>query len=512
MTAGAIALFLTVSAKVLSFGRDVVLSTVFGANAATDAFFIANTIPGVVWAGVIVTINAVFLPLYIARRVESRAGAAEFATEAVQIYFVLGLLVALGCMLGAETIVKMTAPGAPPSTLAEARVLTVIMAFGFVFSGYVAVQNAVQQANGFYRAPLMVPVLNNLIAIVGVVIAGGFGDIRIAVIAAVGAWVVQSPIQRWQTRTFYRSSRRLLISRKLLQRLTLLSLPVMLGTFLDQINIYVGIYLAGGLGEGAISHLNYASRLAMFLASAFSTLVSYFLFPRLAGDAAAGEDSRTARTIALGVLTVAFATAPLMVLSFQLRHDVVAIVYGHGALLPAGLAATASAFAYFSAGIVFIAVREVFNRMFFSYNRMTTPLAIGVVATLANLGSTILLVRSMGTSGIALGASIGAAVYTIGQLLVIAVWKPRLLDARLATGTVAIAVAILPAWLACAVALPHLAGFAPLPRLFVATLLFGVVFLIAAAPLAWFGGYAPLLRNLFGHDPQVAGDAGRTGG
>lgn len=493
LSLGLIATALTLVGKVLAFGRDVALSQFFGASYATDAFFIANAIPGVLWATIHVTIGIVFLPLYVARLAEGAGTAQRFAQESVQIYVLLGLLMTGLCVVGAGPIVAATSAQAPPETLALARNLTAIMAVGFCFSGYVAVQNAILQAHGRFGPPLVVPVVNNAVAIVGVVLAYFYGDIRIAVVFAVLGWVVQSPIQRLLTRRFYPSTWRIKIAPEDLRRLALLSLPVMLGTFLDQINIYIGIYLAGGMGPGAISHLNYASRLAMFLATTFSMLVSYFLFPRLAADAVAADDNRTAKTLALGILLVVAATLPPTVVSVMMREDLVDLVYGRGALSAGDIVATATAYAFFALGIVFIAVREIFNRLFFSHQRMVVPLVIGVVASISNFVVSRWLGEVMGPAGIALGASVGGAVYLLGQAIVTFVWKPRLFTRALVLELAALAVAAVAGWGALQAMLPLLEGWVLVLRLLGGGVIFTSVFLLVLTPLVWRGGFRRLL-------------------
>ncbi len=493
LTFGLVAVALTVAGKLLAFGRDVVMSKYFGAGPETDAFFIANTIPGVLWAAALVTINVVFLPLYLARRAVGQDAAAAFVNQSVQIYFLLALTMTTVCVLAAGPIVQFSAPGAAPATIQLARSLTVIMAFGFAFSSYVGVQNAIQQASGMYKAPLSVPIVNNVLAIVGIIVAAHYNDIRIAVIAAVLAWVLQAPLQRLQTLHLYKTVLRPVVTRSTLSRLALLSLPVMLGTFLDQINIYIGIYLAGGMGPGAISHLNYASRLAMFLATTFSMLVSYFLFPRLAVDAVAADDKRTGMTLALGVLLIVGATLPPTVVSVMMREDVVSLVYGRGALSQEDITATASAYALFALGIVFIAVREIFNRLFFSHQRMVVPLVIGVVASVVNFLVSRWLGGVMGPAGIALGASVAGAVYLLGQAIVTFIWKPGLFTRALAVELAALAIAAVAGWGVLAVALPLLENWPLVLRLLGGGVIFSTVFLLVLAPLVWRGAFRRLL-------------------
>lgn len=490
---GAVALGLTVLAKGLAFGRDVALSVVFGADAATDAFFIANMIPGILWAAFLATINVVVLPLYVEKRSQAGDAAGHFANEAIQTYLALSLLIGLVCVVFSGPIVRFTAPGASAETLALATQLTIIMAVGFPFSGYVAIQNSLQQAHGRFIGPLAVPVANNIIAILGILAAAVVADIRVAVIAAVGAWLLQAPFQRFQNRGLYPTVPRLTLTKDTLHRIVLLSVPVMFGTFLDQINIFVGINLAGGVGEGAISQLNYASRLAMFIATAFSMLVAYFFFPRIAASASAGDDVASGQSLTIGLLLTVALTLPLTVVAYVLRQDVVALVYGHGGLSAQDLSGTALAFAAYALGIVLIAAREMLNRLFFSYQRMLPPLLLGVLASVVNFGVSSQLVDRLGVVGIALGASVGALVYVIGQVVLVLIWKPRLISVRLITGLGLLGLATVPGWFALQELARQTEDMLPLVRLILGTLAFGLPFVMIVMAASWRIG---LLRQI----------------
>jgi putative peptidoglycan lipid II flippase len=490
---GLVALGLTVLAKGLAFGRDVALSVVFGADAATDAFFIANMIPGILWAAFLATINVVVLPMYVEKRSQAPAVAGHFANEAIQTYLAVSLVMGLVCVAFAGPIVRLTAPGASSETLALATQLTIIMAVGFPFSGYVAIQNSLQQAHGRFIGPLAVPVVNNIIAILGILAAAVMADIRVAVVAAVGAWLLQAPFQRFQNRSLYPTVRRVILSKDNVHRIVLLSLPVMFGTFLDQINIFVGINLAGSVGEGAISQLNYASRLAMFVATAFSMLVAYFFFPRIAASASAGDDAGAGHSLTIGLLLTVALTLPLTVVAYVMRQDVVALVYGHGGLSPRDLSGTAMAFAAYALGIVLIAAREMLNRLFFSYQRMLPPLLLGVLASVVNFFVSSQLVDRLGVVGIALGASVGALVYVIGQIALVLVWKPRLIRFHLVVGLAWLGLSSVPGWFALQAVARHTEEMVPLFRLVSGTLAFGLPFMMIAAIAAWRMG---LLRQI----------------
>lgn len=479
---------LTILGKALAFLRDVVLAYFFGSGVSTDAYFIANAIPGLLWTTIWTTIAMVFLPLYVERRTSNSEDVDHFVNEVVRIYAYAGLFMTGACIVGSGAIVHLTAGGANHATLTLARHLTEIMSLGFVFSGYVGVQNALQQANGRYIAPLFVPVVTNSMMIIGIALAALAGSITVAVYAAVGGWILLAPITRAQTRRYYKPMWRMRLRQTTVRRLVLLSGPVMCGVLLDQINIYVGIAIASGFAEGAISHLNFASRLANFLATTFSWLVAYFLFPRIAAAATRRDDAALGRFLALGIGLVAALTTPPVVVSLLMGREIIGIVYGRGAYSPDDVLATAAIFSVYCYGVVFIGFREMLNRVFFSFQRNYVPLVAGLLATACNLGLSWVLAQAIGIRGIALGASFSALVFVgleIGYLLW---WKPALIGSTLLKLLAAIATAALACYLVGYSLVAALPEWRPVARLAVVAGVVTVVDVCALLAAAWLLG------------------------
>ncbi|MEP2101078.1 MAG: lipid II flippase MurJ [Parasphingorhabdus sp.] len=422
-----VAVFLSLGSKFLAFFKDIVLANFFGVGIASDAYFIANLIPGLLWLAILTTISAAFLPQYMKLKIESGNKDIVFVRQSVRLYAYLAMALSLACIAFADQIVNLSAPMAGADTHELAAQLTRLMALAFVFTGYVGVQNSLQQANGAFIAPLFVPVTNNMIVIAAIIIASYFDNIAVAVVGAVCAWVIQAPIQRWQTRHIYSMQIGWRVSEQTWKRLSLLSVPIALAVLLDQLNIFIGISIASGFGSGAISHLNYSSRLALFAAGLFSWLVSYFLFPALASNAAKNDHIANGKLLTRGLSIILLSTAPIAAVALAMRTEIVTLVYGRGAFTPRDIADTAIVFGFYSLGIIFISMRELLNRMFFSYQKTITPLMIGVGAALVNLVASFVLSRQMGVAGIALGAVAGALFYSVFQIWLLRRWKPVLI-------------------------------------------------------------------------------------
>ncbi|MXO60560.1 hypothetical protein GRI89_13525 [Altererythrobacter salegens] len=421
-------ILLTLAGKLGALFRDVVLATGFGAGTATDAYFVANIVPGLAWAAFYATIVAVFLPIYLSERENSALHGQRIAIEAVRIYTFSGLVVMLATWVLAEPIVAITAPDAAPEVRILAVRLIFIMTLSFAVTGYVGVQNALQQANGAYLWPLTVPVINNGLTIFAILIAARFDNIAIAVGGATLGWLVQAPLQRWQTRRFYPRAFGFGVRLKTLRRISLLSWPVMVGIVLDQANIYIGVAIASRFGEGAVSYISYSSRLTLFIGNLVSWLVAYFLFPRIAASAARKCDKDAGKTLGLGVTLIVGLTVPLLGVAVVYGTDIIRLVYGRGAFVEASVVATAAVFVPHVFGTVFMGVREILNRAFFSYQRTSVPMAIGALAAGINLLAGVALSARFGLPGIAMGTTISATVFVVLQVTVIARWKPELID------------------------------------------------------------------------------------
>lgn len=474
------AILLTLLGKIGALLRDIALSFGFGAGPQTDAYFIANLIPGLMWAAISVSIPSVLIPIYLARG-RSRAEAERLLREAIRLYCFAGALAMVFAYFLANQIVGITAPDASATVRNLAVSLTRIMALGFCFTAYVGVQNALQQAHGRYLAPLTVPVVNHSITIAAILIAAHYGSIGIAVAGAVLGWAVQAPIQRWHTRDLYRFLPGWRVRRETWQKIALLSGPIAVGVFLDQVNIYVGIAVAARFEEGAISHLSYASRLALFLANLVSWLVAYFLFPRLASEAASRDDAGSARTLGAGIVIITAFTAPMMAMSLLFGPEIIHFIYARGAFGEASVAATAAVFAPLLIGALFIGLREMLNRVFFSYQRVVAPLVIGIMAAIVNLGVSLWLSRTLGLVGIAIGASAAAFVFVALQLAVLATWRRGLLDVRAFGQAGALCLAAACAYVGGAWMMPWIGPLHYLIRLAIGCLFVGGIYVVAAA-------------------------------
>lgn len=411
---------LTALAKIAAFAKDVLLSVQFGAGQQADAYFIANTIPGFVFGGVFATIGMVFLPAFKRAVAESDEKAAITYRTAVTGYTGLSFALGVATFLGAGWIVATLAPDQPQETRDLAALMTRIMAFSFVFSGWVGLQNTILQSHKLLVWPQLVPVLNHFFVIGGLAVAALTGGaITYLVYAAVLGWIVMAPLVALRARAYWPKARGALFDRHVALSLLAVSFPVFLSLSLDQASVLIGTALASSFPEGGVSHLNYASRLTILLSSVFSLVIAYVLFPYLTESIVAHRTVEARKYVLQSLVAVLLLSAPLLVLAVTMGDALIAFVFQRGAFGHEDAVAAGRAMMFFAPVIVLAGVREVLNRLFLAQHFTRALLIFGALAVVVNVVASVYFSRRIGLEGIALGNSLGAFVYVSAQAAMI---------------------------------------------------------------------------------------------
>lgn len=419
---------LTGLGKLGSFGKDIFLSFQFGVGPETDAYFIANAIPGFVFAGVFATIGLVFLPIYQRALTQGEESAASAVRTAVWTYGGLSLLISIVTIVVAPVLVETIAPDSSDSVKKLAVTLTRILACGFVFSGWVGLQSALLQAHKRFIWPQIVPVANHFVVILGLSIAFlTEGSIALLAFSAIAGWVFLAVISAFITHRPTSAVRGIAFSRSVFWKLALLSLPVFLSQSLEQLNYLIDIYLGSGFGTGAVSHLTYASRLMMLFSAAFGVIISYFIFPYLSESIQSQDYVTAQRHISRGVLMVIMLTLPLSIICLTRAPELISLAFERGAFSEADVLASSTVLLFFAPAILLTGLREVLNRVFLSTQQTRHILVFSLLGALTNIVASIYLSRTMGLSGVALGTTIGAAAYILAQVVAMIFTRFKLL-------------------------------------------------------------------------------------
>jgi putative peptidoglycan lipid II flippase len=405
---------LSVAGSVLGLVRDQTIAHLFGAGSDTDAFLVSWTVPEV--ASTLLIEDAMALVLVPAFSLAVARGTVRGLARRTlpAMCLALGACAAL-LAFAAPWVVDALAPGLPDHSLAVSCTrLTATCVFSFGLVGYFS---AALRAHSSFVAPAAIYVAYNAgIVAVMLVLPERLGVRAAAAGVAVGGVcmaLVQLP-------SLWRRFRKRPVSAGAVPPVGLsLVAPVALFALTRQSQVLVERFLAAPLQAGAISHLNYAQKVAQ-LPMSLSLMLCTVTFPVVARAMDAGDTAtarrRVERDLALAAVLVLLGTA----LVISCAPQIVQLLFQRGAFGAADTKATASVMRVYALGLLGQTLVGALVRCYFYAAK---PLWYPTGAMLAGLALTTLsgalLVHVWGVLGIAAANAIGitaAAALLLGGL------------------------------------------------------------------------------------------------
>ncbi|MGW0583576.1 murein biosynthesis integral membrane protein MurJ [Streptomyces sp. NPDC002920] len=414
---------LSVAGALLGLVRDQALARLFGAGSDTDAFLVAWTVPEFA-ATLLIEDGLAFalIPAFsmaLARRAQGAPGDPVRALVAGTLPRLAFAFTAVGALAAAlaPQLVAVLAPGLPDPALAvDCTRLTATCVLSFGLAGYCS---AALRAHRRFTAPAAIYVAYNIGIVTGMVALGGAWGVRAAAagVAAGGCLMVlvQLPSLLGQLRKRTVAGEAPGEEARPLD--TALLATVLLFALCRQSQVLVERFLASNLPAGAISHLNYAQKVAQ-MPMILSVMVCTVTFPVVARALAEGDTetarARVERDLSLAACIVLLGTAVVVACAPQ----IIEILFQRGAFGPRDTAATAGVMRVYALGLLGQTLTGVLARSYFSAGRArwypVGAMAAGIVVT---SWAGALSVGAWGVYGI---AAANAAGITVTALVLLA--------------------------------------------------------------------------------------------
>ncbi|MCG3044500.1 virulence factor MviN, partial [Streptomyces sp. S1A] len=456
---------LTAAGSFFGLVRDQTIAHLFGAGSETDAFLVSWTVPE--FASTILIEDAMALVLVpafslaLSRRAAVR-GTGEGGTgaslpenpgnpgnpadpvRALLAATLPRLLLALACAaaavaLLAPLLVGALAPGlADPGLAVDCTRLTAVTVLGFGTAGYFS---AALRAHRSFVPPAAIYCAYN-IAIIAVVLGlharwgvraaalgVAAGSLAMALVQLPAFWR-RLPLRTAETRRARRGARAVRAPRAAALVGWGVVAPVAVFALSRQSQVLVERFLASGLPPGAISHLNYAQKIAQ-LPMTFSLLLCTVTFPLVARAMADGRTERARRRVERDLVLAA--TVVLLGAAYVIAYapQIVQLLFERGAFGAADTAATASVMRVYATGLLGHCLAGALVRPFFATARpVWYPAAAMAAGLLLTVAAGALAAPHWGVHGI---AAANAAGITTTALLLLRGLRTRVLPVRVRT-------------------------------------------------------------------------------
>ena len=409
--------FFTFMSRILGLIRDMVIAKYFGSGMATDAFFVALRIPNLLrrlFAEGSLTIA--FIPVfteYLTTR--TKKDAFELARIVLTLLALILVIVTLLGILFSPWIVRFQAFGFGSSGVKyDLTVLLTRITFPYIFFiSLVAFFMGVLNSLRHFAAPAAAPILLN-VCIIGAayLISPHYSEpiIGLAVGVLIGG-ILQAGLQiPWVLKKGLTLFPLWNPGHPAVKKIGLLMLPAIFGSAVYQLNSYIGTLLASFLAEGSVSWLYYADRLVQFPLGVFAIAISTAALPSLSTQAAKKDLKHFEETLNHTMRLVIFITLPSAVGLIILGRPIIQVLFERGAFDTFSTLMTNRALVFYALGLCAFSGIRVMVSAFYALQDTRTPVKVAVVALVANVILSLVLMGPLKHGGLALALSLASSL------------------------------------------------------------------------------------------------------
>ncbi|HEV2538073.1 MAG TPA: murein biosynthesis integral membrane protein MurJ [Frateuria sp.] len=390
---------MTMVSRVLGLVRDMAINAAFGANAATDAFWVAFRIPNFMRRlfaeG---SFSTAFVPVFT--EVKEKGSHAQLKDLMSRVSGTLGgvllLVTALG-LIFAPQVTTLFSPGA----LDEPRKfeLTVeLLRLTFPFLLFVSLTALCGGAlNSFHRfgLPALTPVILNLCMITGAlwlsrrlqtpilamgwaILAAGILQLLFQLPALRGLDLLTLPRWGW--------------GHPQVRRIMRLMVPTLFGSSVAQINLLLDTVIASLLIAGSQSWLSQADRFLELPLGVFGVALGTVILPSLSRHHVATDHAGFSKALDWGLRTTLLIAVPAMFGLMLLAEPLVATLFQHGHFNAFDTRMATLSITALSFGLPAFALVKVLLPAFYARQDTRTPVRAGVASLIANMVFNLLFV------------------------------------------------------------------------------------------------------------------------
>lgn len=424
---------LTLASRITGLARELLMASVFGASALTDAFNVAFRIPNLLRRlfaeG---AFSQAFVPILAANRAQHGDASTQLLVDRVAT--LLAWALALTCVLGvaaAPVLVYAMASGLQPRPFEAAVFMTRWMFPYIAFMSLVSLAAAVLNTYKRFAVPAATPVLLNLAmiaaawwgapwfkslglepiyALAGGVMLGGALQLAVQVPALLRIGMLpRIGLGPQRIRAAWTDP--------VTQSVLTLMLPALLGVGVAQISLLINTQIASYLAPGSVSWLTYADRLMEFPIALLGVALGVVLMPQLAAAKAAGNSAQYSAMIDWGLRLVLLLGLPCAVALLVFATPLVASLYHYGAFTARDVQQTSAALMGYGAGLLGLLAIKVLAPGYYASQNIKTPVRIAVVVLALTQLLNIALVPLLAHAGLALAIGLGALINALWLLL-----------------------------------------------------------------------------------------------
>lgn len=404
---------ISIIAKIVAFGRELLLSSYYGTSEISDVYLLSMTLPVTIFGFVSTGIISGYIPIYVdIEREKGKEGAVSFTNQVLNTLIILCIIIIVFYWPFSRQLIRILASGFSEHSVDLAVRFTNISIWAIIFTCIITVYTGFLQINNRLQITATISIPLNTIIIISIILAKSTNQIIILPIGYTTAVVFQTMyVLCFVKKTCYHYRITLGSHSRYLRRFYQTIGMLAMGSSITQINLLIDRTLATRVTVGGLSVFEYGSRINDLIISLSITPICTAIFPQMVkvADNINLLKEEVSRSITFFFQIIAPVTVILLIFS----ESIVKAVYYRGAFDEQSLLLTSQVVFYYGMGLFAFALRDLLSKAFYSISDTKTPMVNSIIGVTLNIILNIVLSQIMGVGGLSLATSISAIITVI---------------------------------------------------------------------------------------------------
>lgn len=400
--------------KILGLLKQSIIAAYCGATDETDAFFIATGILVqlcvVVFSAISISLLTIHTDIYVN---EGREKSNELINGALRVFLPIALVISVIFFLGSSLAARAFAPTYNDDQLQTLSHYIRIMSCSFVIWCYYLIINVILETDKRFLPAKGQSFFQNLFLIIGAMLFYRNYGMTALVYGFLLSGLVQCILVTWCARKDFCVLFKKIDVRAQIKSLLALSIPLIVGSAIYEINDIVDKQISTGLGMGNVSYLTYGGTINEIVTGVVVSSVSVVLFSHFATWVAKGDIEQVEINIRRVIEYLTILILPIMIMCLGAGDQIVKILYGRGNFGDIDVQLTYGVVIGYAVGFIFQAARANIVRVYYAFQDTRTPMVNGALSVAINIVLSLVLSKYIGATGIALATSIAMLIVTI---------------------------------------------------------------------------------------------------
>lgn len=410
-------MFFAVFSKILGLLRETFTAYNFGAKYDIDVYLLSMETAIVVLTCIGTAVNTTFIPMF-SEYSENKSSKERdrFVNNVITVVMLAVLLITVICIVFTRQIVYLFAFGFRNNSevFNQTVGITRMMFLALLFIGVQNTISGVLQSHNEFTVPALKTIVLNLTLVLYLVFFAGKYSIYGYAVSTVAAHYLQFGFHVYKfKRLGYKYKFTLDFKDEGLRKMIVLMMPVILGASLGEINYLIDKIFGTMVGEGAVSVLNYADKVNMFVYGIFVVGISTVIYPSLSKYNAQNDEAGYKRILERSINIILLIMVPATIGMVILREPVINILFNRGAFDRNAVNNTTTALLFYAPTMITYGIRDIVSKGFYSLKDTATPMKNSILGILVNIVLNALIAPIMKTAGLSLATSISSLVTTL---------------------------------------------------------------------------------------------------